>query len=100
MKATMYVILSTNNTQSCNEVVNILKEFYSTLSIYPKRDYYGMENALEFYVTFDINKDDLKIFLNHLSDSFDEDEDQWECYRMTSKIFHKDIDYIRINIYA
>ena len=100
MKATMYVILSTNNTQSCNEVVNRLKELYSPLSISPTREYYGMENALEFYVTFDINKDDLKIFLNHLSDSFDEDEDQWECYGMTSKIFHKDIDYIRINIYA
>ena len=72
MKATMYVILSTNNTQSCNEVVNRLKEFYSPLSISPTREY----------------------------DSFDEDEDQWECYGMTSKIFHKDIDYIRINIYA
>lgn len=101
MNATMYIVLSTEDETIYDEVCNQLKSFYSPLSISPYRPYARMKDAMEFYVTFSIQKDDLSLLLNQLSNCFDESEyeDEWECYGITSKVFHKDVYYIHIDAF-
>lgn len=101
MNATMYIVLSTEDETIYNDVCNQLKSFYSPLSISPYRPYSRMRDAIEFYVTFSINEDELSLLRDKLSNYFDESEygDEWECYGITSKIFHKDIYYIHIDAF-
>lgn len=101
MNVTMYIVLSREDKNVYEDVCNQLKEFYSPLSISPYRPYFRMKDAIEFYVTFSIDKDSLMNLLDKLSDSFDIGEygDEWECYGITSDVFHKDVYYIHIDAF-
>lgn len=101
MNITMHIITSKEDEFVYNEICKLLNSFYSPLSISPYRPYEGMRDSLEFFVTFSINNEDLQTLLNQLSDDFDEGEygDEWECYGITSKVFHKDVYYIHIDAY-
>ena len=101
MNITMHIITSKEDENVYNEVCNLLNSFYKPLSIWPYRPYEGMRDSLEFFVTFSINDSNLKELLNKLCDSFEEGEygDEWQCYGITSKVFHKDVYYIHIDAY-
>lgn len=101
MNATMYIVLSTEDKKIYEDVCNELKSFYSPLSISPYRPYPRMKDSIEFYITFSIDKDSLSSLLNKLSNCFDEGEygDEWECYGITSHVFHKDVYYIHIDAF-
>lgn len=101
MNITMHIVTSNEDEKSYNEICDLLKQFYSPLSISPYRPYQGMSHSLEFFVTFSIEKNDFSSLLDKLSNDFDEGEygDEWECYGITSKVFHKDVYYIHIDAF-
>jgi hypothetical protein len=101
MRALMHIVLSSEDENIYQEVCHELKTFYPSLSISPQRDYFGMKDSSEFYVTFNINKEDIQELLDKLSNDFDvnEDEDSWECYGITSKVFNKNVYSIHLDTY-
>lgn len=101
MRALVHIVLSTEEEKIYREICDQLKTFHSNLSISPAREYFRMNNACEFYVTLDIEKNEIQDLLDKLSSSFDVNdyEDSWECYGITSKIFHKDIYSIHFDLY-
>lgn len=99
MLARLYVIVSSTDKNDEEAVKNHFLEICPDFSISASRECPHVKNAIDFYITMDINEDDVPYLLDKLNNDWDGENDQCSCYGFNTKMFNPLIYYLDFTLW-
>ena len=99
MLARLHVVISSENPKDYETVKESLLQINPHFSISPYREYAGMKDHSEFFVTFDIQEEDVQALLDSLNNDWDGEMDDCICYGFNTKMFHPLVYYLGFTLY-
>lgn len=88
MLARLHIIISSEYEQDYQNVKNELLKINNDFSISTSRPYAGIRDHSEFYLTCDLNQEDVQPLLDQLNNDWDGEMDDCVCYGFNTKMFH------------
>ena len=99
MLARLHVVIESEQDRDYEDIKNKLLEIYPSFSISASREFPGMKDCSDFYITCELNKEDIQPLLNKLNNDWDEDEGSYECYGFNTKMFDPLVYYISFDVF-
>ena len=99
MLARLYVIISSEEDKDYKTIKDLLLQICPQFCISPMREYAGLKNHSEFYITCDFSEDEVQPFLDHLNNDWDGEKDDCICYGFNTKMFHKLVYYLEFQLF-
>lgn len=89
MLARLHVILSSEKESDYQSVKQQLLDINPHFSISPFHEYAALKNHSEFYITCDLQQQEVKLLLDQLNNDWDGDIDDCICYGFNTQMFNK-----------
>ena len=83
----LHVIISSENEKDEKLIKDLLYQIRPTLSISPAREYAGLKDHSEFYITVDLKPEEVQPLLDQLNNDWDGEMDDCDCYGFNTKMF-------------
>lgn len=99
MLARLHVVISSENPQDYETVKHHLLRINPHFSISPYREYAGLKNHSEFFITCNIQQDEVQPLLDSLNNDWDGENDDCICYGFNTKMFHHLVYYLGFTLY-
>ena len=94
MLARLHVIISSEKDSDYKLIKDLLLKINPQFSISPSREYAGIQGHSEFYITCDLQPDEVQPLLNQLNNDWDGEKDDCVCYGFNTKMFHELVYYL------
>lgn len=94
MLARLHVIISSEDEKDYQRVNEELLEIYPQFSVSLSREYAGLKGHSEFYITCDLQKDEVQPLLDQLNNDWDGEMDDCICYGFNTKMFDEIVYYL------
>lgn len=88
MLARLHVIISSEKEDDYQEVKEALLQINPHFSISLSRPYAPIKDHSEFFITFDIEKNEVQSLLDQLNNDWDGEIESCDCYGFNTKMFH------------
>lgn len=95
MKAILYVVVK-GSLQDVRAIQEILKKRISDISFSPDREQPSLNDCIEFYASFQIEKDQLPALECFLNNDWTGDSGDLESYGFNTKMFDSQVYYLRL----
>jgi hypothetical protein len=88
MLARLHIIISSENENDYQSIKDLLLRINPMFSISTAREYAGIKDHSEFYVTCDLSMEQVKPLLEQLNNDWDGEIDDCICYGFNTTMFH------------
>lgn len=95
----LHVIIASEDAHDEHLIKNLLLQINPQFSISPSREYAGLQNHSEFYITCEMNQEDIQPLLDRLNNDWDGEEGDYFCYGFNTHMFHQLIYYLGLTIF-
>jgi len=99
MLARLHVIFSSEEDKDYEMLKQELFNMNSNFCISPYREYAGLKNHSEFYITFQIEEKDVQPLLDQLNNDWDGEYDDCICYGFNTKMFNSLVYYLNFQLF-
>lgn len=99
MLARLHVILASEDEADYQKVRDELYNINSDFSISPSREYMGLKGHSEFYITCDLQKNQVQPLLDQLNNDWDGEIDDCICYGFNTKMFDSLVYYLGFTLF-
>lgn len=99
MFARLHVIVSSEDDKEIQMIKDLLLDINPNFSISPSREYAGLKDHSEFYITCDITKEEVQPLLDQLNNDWDVEMDDCICYGFNTKMFHELVYYLSFTLF-
>lgn len=99
MLARLYVIINSEKETDYQTVKDLLLKMIPTFSISPSRKYANKKGCSEFFVTANLEEDQVRPLLDQLDNNWDGEFDDCSCNSFNTKMFHELIDYLEFTLF-
>lgn len=89
MLARLHVVISSELEDDFEMIKQLLLEIYPNFSISASREYPYLNNHSDFYITCDLNEEEVQPLLDKLNNDWDGEKDDCVCYGFNTRMFHK-----------
>lgn len=87
MLARLHVVISSEQDKDYQQVKEKLLDINPDFSISPNRPYQSIKDHSEFYITVDLNPDEVQPLLDKLNNDWEGEMDDCDCYGFNTKMF-------------
>lgn len=87
MLAQLHVVISSEQDKDYQQVKEKLLDINPNFSISPTRPYRSIKDHSEFYITVDLNPDEVQPLLDKLNNDWEGTIDDCDCYGFNTKMF-------------
>lgn len=94
MLARLHVIISSEEDKDYQTIKDLLLKIRPDFSISYFREYAGLKNHSEFFVTCDLEEKEVQPLLDQLNNDWDGEQDDCICYGFNTKMFHPLVYYL------
>lgn len=99
MLARLYVVINSEVQSDYQLIKDMLLQMNPSFSISPSREYAGKKDCSEFFITADLEKDDVQPLLDQLNNDWDGEIDDCSCYGFNTKMFHELVYYLQFTLF-
>jgi len=99
MLGTLFVVMTSEKDEDYQMIKEKLLKINPKFSISPYKESYIEKNASEFFVTFEIEDNEVKNILDQLNNDWDGEEDDCVAYGFNTKMFDPLIYYLSFQLY-
>lgn len=99
MLARLYVVISSEELEDYEMIKNRLLEINPNLSISPSREYSGKKDCSDFFVTANLEEQEVQPLLDQLNNDWDGEMDDCSCYGFNTKMFHELVYYLEFTLF-
>lgn len=99
MLARLHVIISSEDDKDYQTIKDLLLQMNPHFSISPNREYVGMKDHSEFYITCDLKKEEVQPLLDQLNNDWDGEMDDCICYGFNTKMFNELVYYLGFTLF-
>ena len=99
MLARLHVVIESEEDKDYEIIKNKLLEIYPSFSISASREFPGMKNCSDFYITCELKEEDIRPLLDKLNNDWDGDEGSYDCYGFNTKMFDPLVYYMSFDVF-
>lgn len=99
MLARLHIIISSENEKDEIDIRQSLIKINPYFSISPSRPYSLLKGHNEFFITFQINENEIQPLLNQLNNDWDGEKESCHCYGFNTKMFHPLVYCLEFDIF-
>ena len=100
MLTRIHIIFSSEKEEDYLHLNKALLDICPTFSISTYREYPGMSNSSDFYITCDLKEEEIQPLLNQLNNDWDGEDGSYEAYGFNTKMFDSLVYYISFDVLA
>lgn len=99
MLGTLYVVMTSDKEEDYHMIKEKLLKMNPKFSISPYKESYMEKNAIEFFVTFETEENEVKNILAQLNNDWDGEYDDCIAYGFNTKMFDPLIYHLAFQLY-